>query len=283
MAEKALTLKEVENQLAAAPSIKSALTLDFVRTRAIKNYEAVTGRKDGDNKFEAELFAYMEVINEKPDLQKVDRMYHMGAMVKCLTTNLSFRDNLLYVMPTKNGGIKVQPSPAGRRIMMENMKTIKRVPEPQIVLKGDKFVHDKLNNIIKEHETTEDTVKKIILDNIVASYTRIKWADGTIEDVVVYHDDLVKAKAKSPAQSDVAFWNTYPGEAAKKTSVNRAFRLYHKYPESVVLPTVDKKTGRDRDDDDDGDYTPHEVVPSGVDAETGEVLNKETEGLDLVG
>ena len=210
--QKALSLKDIENALAQAPSIKSALTMNFVKDRFVKNFEAVTGRKDGATKFEAELFAYMELLEEKPDLKKVDRFFHFSAIVKSGTTGLSFKDNKLYVIP-KGSGIQVKPSPAGKREMLEMMKEVKRVPEPQLVMTGDKFVFDKLNNVIKEHDTTEKSSYKIHLDNIFAAYTRIMWKDGTITDVVVYNDDLRKAKAKSPAQSEAAFWGQWPGEA----------------------------------------------------------------------
>jgi hypothetical protein len=269
---KQLSLKEMENALTNAPSIKSALTMDFVKDRFVKNFEAVTGRKDGSSKFEAELFAYMELLEDKPDLKKVDRFFHFSAMVKAGTTGLSFKDNKLYVIP-KGGGIQVKPSPAGKREMLEMMKDIKRVPEPQLVMTGDKFVYDKLNNVIKEHISTDKTSTKINLDNIFASYTRIMWRDNTIIDVVVYHDDLVKAKAKSPAQSEASFWAQWPGEAAKKVSVNRAFRLYHKYPDNVA-PIMREEN--DHDDDSITPYADADIVttPSGdnVDTGSGEVI-----------
>jgi len=272
--QKALTLKDIENALTTAPSIKSALTLPFVKDRFVKNFEAVTGRKDGGSKFEAELFAYMELLEEKPDLKKVDRFFHFSALVKAGTTGLSFKDNKLYAIP-KGGGIQVKPSPAGKREMMEMMKEIKQIPEPQIVMNGDKFVYDKLNGVIKEHFSTEKSASKIHLDNIFASYTRVMWVDGTINDVVVYHDDLVRAKAKSPAQSEASFWAQYPGEAAKKVSINRAFRLYHKYPDNVL--TFDD--GDADNDDAITDFSEANVVTTAegepVNTDTGEVTPTE--------
>jgi hypothetical protein len=125
------------------------------------------------------------------------------------------------------------------------MEEIKRVPEPVLVMQGDKFIHDKLNGVIREHSTTDKSATKITLDNIFASYQRIMYKDGSIIDVVVYHDDLVKAKDKSKMKSDQGLWQTWPGEASKKTATNRAFRLYHKYPDNVVL------YGNDNDSEDE--------------------------------
>src|SRR5688500_9782691 len=170
-------LKQLEQQLAEAKTVKDIFNIEVIRERFIKNYAAVTGRKDGENRYDQERFAYLEIIADKPDLQKVDKFYHFAAIVKAGTTGLSFRDGKLYVIPTGNG-VKVQSSPAGKREQLEMMPEVKRVPEPVLVMKGDKFVHDKLNNIIKEHYTTEKSETKITLDNIFASYQRILYKDG---------------------------------------------------------------------------------------------------------
>jgi len=232
--QKVNPIKQLESQLAEARNVKEVFSIDLVRERFIKNYEAVTGKKDGENRYNQERFAYLEIIADKPELNKVDKFYHFAAIVKAGTTGLSFRDGKLYVIPTGTG-VKVQSSPAGKREQLEMMPTVKRAPEPILVMKGDKFVHDKLNGVVKEHYTTEKSEQKILLENIFASYQRIMFNDGTIADTVVYHDDLVKAKSKSKMKSDFGLWETWPGEASKKTSTNRAFRLYHKYPDNIVV------------------------------------------------
>lgn len=246
--QKVNPIKQLEQQLADAKSVKDVFSIDLIRERFIKNYESVTGKKDGENRYNQERFAYLEIIADKPELNKVDKFYHFAAIVKAGTTGLSFRDGKLYVIPT-GVGVKVQSSPAGKREQLEMMPTVKRVPEPVLVMKGDKFVHDKLNGVVKEHYTTEKSETKISLDNIFASYQRILYKDGTIVDTVVYHDDLVKAKDKSKMKSDQGLWQTWPGEASKKTSTNRAFRLYHKYPDNVVIfgneHTEDDEPGAD--------------------------------------
>lgn len=272
-------LAKIENALKSAKSLKEAMTLDFVQDRFIKNYEAVTGRKDGENKFQSEVFALLELCEDKPDLKNVDRFYHFAALVKVATTGLSLRDNKLYVIPSGKG-LKVQSSPAGKREQFEMMKEVKRVPESQLVMKGDKFVHDKLNNVIKEHTTTDKSATVLSLDNIQAAYTRIYWNDrktyapeGTITDVVVYHDELVKAKSKSKSQSEQGFWAQWPGEACKKVSMNRAFRLYHKYPDNIV--TFGADGDKEVEDTKDTEYAEVDDAPfvstETVDESTGEV------------
>lgn len=280
-------LQKFEQQIAEAKTIKDVFTLDFVKERFVKNYQAVSGRKDGENRFEQERYAYLEIIADKPELKNVDNFFHFGAIVKAGTTGLSFRDGKLYVIPTGNGGIKVQSSPAGKREQFEMMPEIAKAPEAVLVMEGDKFVHDKLNGKVLEHVTTDKSVTSISLDKIFASYQRLKYKNGEIIDVVVYHDDLVKAKSKSKMKSDQGLWEMWPGEAAKKTATNRAFRLYHKYPDNVIL------YGNEDDEDAGAAAEPAyaEVVVSGnqsqqntqqisptekVDTESGEVTQTET-------
>lgn len=227
-------LKKIEEQLQEAPNIKSMLQLEVVQKRFIANYESNTGKKDGKARFENEVFAYMEIIADKPALANADRFSHFAAIVKAGRTGLSFRDNKLYVMPGPNNTVKVQSSPAGKREMMENMPTVKSFPEAQVVLKGDIFTEDKLNNTIIKHESTKDSAKEETLDNITHSYQKIVWKDGKVDFVVVTHKDLLKARAKSPAQSDKSFWDTFPGEAAKKVATNRAYRIHHKYTDNEI-------------------------------------------------
>lgn len=282
-------LKKIEEQLVKAPNLKSMLQLDFVQERFVANYQAITGRNDGPARFQSEMFAFLEIIHDKPDLAKADRFSLFAGIIKAGTTGLSFRDNKLYVMPGKNNTVKVQSSPAGKREMLERMPEIKQCPEPQLVVKGDKFIVNKLNGVILTHESTEKSVEAKTLDDIVASYQRIIWTDGHINDVIVLHQDLIKARAKSPAQSEQSFWATYPGEAAKKVATNRSYRLYHKYPDGLITFGKDQ----DKEEEDTQDVV-HEDIPYSqtetVNHETGEVKEQmpaadmvEQEAKPLVG
>lgn len=234
---KMAVLAKIEQELSSAPSLKAALTLAVVENRFVANYQAVTGKTDGHNKFQSELLAYLEVISEKPDLMALERFQHLKAVMKAGTTGLSFRDNKLYVMPGPNKTIKVQSSPAGKREQMEMMPTVKKVPEAQLVLEGDVFKWDKANDKILSHEvkTLEPT-----WDNIVAAYQRVYWKDGSYNDVVVLKSELVKARSKSRTKSEDSPWNTWTPDMCKKVATNRAYRLYHKYPDNVVTLGADE-------------------------------------------
>jgi len=272
----------LDQQLAQVKNVKDLFAIPDVKQRFIKNFEAVTGRKDGENRLEQEKFAYMEILNEKPELKAAPMFSHFSSLVKAGTTGLSFRDNKLYVQPVKNRegevvALKVTSSPAGKREQFEMMPNVKEAPEAQVVMKGDIFIYDKLNQRIIKHETTEKTSTEMKLDNILYSYQRIVYKDGSVKDVVVPHDDLVQAKKKSKIKSaDAGLWIEFPGEACKKTATNRAFRLYHKYPDNVIL--YDHEAEEDNTVDGSHEIEiPENQIPQNVDQDSGEVYEAEQE------
>lgn len=264
-------LQMIEQKLQAAPNLKSALLMPMVEQRFIADYKASTQKDDGKVKYASEMLAYMEIVTEKPELASAERWQHFAAIVKVGRTGLSLRGGGdLYVYPGKNNTIKVEPTPAGRRKQMEGMKDIKRFPEAQIVMKGDIFVHDRLNNIIKAHETTEKSKPQSNnLDEVVASYQRIYWQNGIIEDIVVYHADLVQAKAKSPAQQ-AGLWQKFSDEACKKTATKRAHRLYHKYPDGVMTSQIEEE----EEETQDVTHTNVDFMGDKVDTTTGEIVEE---------
>jgi len=226
-------LKKQEQALVQARSVKEALQVGFVRERFIKNYESITGRKDGDNRFQAEVFHYLELIQENEKLKNADRFSHFAAIVKAGTTGLSFgKEGQLY--PILYGNIvKVQIGAHGKRELLRRMPNVKHIGEGQVVLKGDEFKHDKANNKILVHVPTDKEVP-LTLDNIRAAYFRIIWKDNEFTDIVVYHDEIVKAKSKSKMQSEQSTWNTWPGQMSVKVAYNRGYKLYYSPPQAEV-------------------------------------------------
>lgn len=226
-------LKKQEQALTQARSVKEALQVGFVRERFIKNYESITGRKDGDNRFQSEVFHYLELINDNEKLKSADRFSHFAAIVKAGTTGLSFgKEGQLY--PILYGNIvKVQIGAHGKRELLRRMPNVKHIGEGQVVLKGDEFKHDKANNKILSH-VPADKEAPLVLENIRAAYFRIIWKDGDFTDVVVYHDEIVKAKAKSKMQSEQSTWNQWPGQMAVKVAYNRGYKLYYSPPQAEV-------------------------------------------------
>jgi hypothetical protein len=254
---------KLDQVIAKAQSVKELFTAPEIIKYAVSGYKSTTGRDDGEHRFQQERMAYLEIVHQKPELRQAPMFAHMKVLNKVMHSGLSLRDNKLYLQAIKKDNevvdIKVDPSPAGRRQMMEQMPNIKSMPEAQIVLKGDVFLHDKLNNVIIKHEITEKTVTDITIDNILYSYQRIIWSDNSKTDVVVPHDDLVQAKKKSKIKStDAGLWVEFPGEASKKTATNRAFNRYHKYPDNAVI----------LDEEEDTKDTTHTIVDDYIEPES---------------
>lgn len=270
-----------DQKLAMAKSVKDLFEIPDVKTRAIASYKATTGREDGENKFQQERYAYLDILHQKPELRGVAMWVHFKVISRVMQNGWSLRDNRIYLQPVKRGDdivdIKVDPSPAVRREMLESMRTdkkngirgIKEAPEAQVVVRGDIFIEDKLNHIITRHESTKDSVQPDKLENIVCSYQRIIWEDGKVSDVVVPNYDLVKAKSKSKIKGDGGVWE-FVAEACKKTATNRAFRLYHKYANNQVI----------LEDDDETIEATHQVVnepdPTVVTTASGEPVDTNT-------
>lgn len=263
-------LQKMTAQLEKAGSIREALSLEFVKDRFIKNYESITGRKDGENRYASEMFHYTALCEEKPELKKGSKFSHFAAIVKAGTTGLSFaKEGQLY--PILYGNIvKVQIGAHGKRELLRRMPNVKMIHEAQLVIKGDEFEHDKLNNKIIKHISKADTTKnldKMSLENIYAAYCRIVWNDNTSTDVVMYHEELVKAKSKSKNQGDRSVWAEWPGQMCRKSTYNRAYTLYYSAPQVEV--TEFKQF--DADDEDETNDVSHEEV----DTSTGEVITPE--------
>src|SRR5678815_5605430 len=164
-------LKKMDQALVAAPSVKAAIQLPFVREMVIKNYQAITGRKDGENYFATQVFEFLTIMNEKPDLQKCDRFSMMAALVKTASMGLSLQDG--HVDLIKYGNIlKAARNYKGDREQLRRMQEIDFIGEGVLVMKGEKFVWDKQNNRVVEHLAGDDD-PSIKLDNIRYAYVRI--------------------------------------------------------------------------------------------------------------
>jgi len=251
-------LKKMTQELAEARSVKDALSLNFVRDTFIRNYEAITGRKDGNNRFMSEVFHYLEIINANDKLKKADRFSHFSALVKAGTTGLSFsKEGQLYPIPYGDT-VKVQIGAHGKRELLRRMPSVKFVGEGQVILKGDTYKHDKLNNILLEHITSEKQ-PPATLENIVASYFRIIFSDNKVVDVVVYHDEIVKAKSKSKDQSDYNVWNTWPQQMACKVAYNRGYKLYYSAPQVEVSSELKGLEAEEVDEEEVTTEVTHEV------------------------
>lgn len=223
------SLKKMDAALIKAPSVKAALQLPFVKEITIKNYQAVTGRKDGENYFASQVFEFLTVINEKPELQSCDRFSMMAALIKIATMGLSLADGHIDLIKYGNV-LKASANYKGHREQMRKMENIESVGEGVVVLKGEEFVWDKANNKVIKHVANEESVE-LKLENIRYAYVRVTFTDKTFADVVVSNEELKKAKSKSKNKSETSAWNEWTSEMCKKVAVHRAHKTYYRRPE----------------------------------------------------
>jgi phage RecT family recombinase len=229
-------LKKLEAEIAQAQGVRGVMAL--AEDRFVKNYALVTGKKDGKQRFETEVLNYLDIVNEKPDLRNAEKFSHFSSIMKAATTGLSFKsDGHLYPIAYSQGDkkvVKVQIGAHGKREMMNQMKDVAFMPEAVIVMKGDDFRYDKLNSKVTKHETTDKSSTRNSLEDVVAAYSVIEWKDGRKTFVVVYHEELKKAKDASKNKGPNSVWETWPLEMAKKVTYHRMKKLYHRYPDGVL-------------------------------------------------
>lgn len=236
-------LKTINSALEKAKSVKEVFTLDFVSDRTIKNYELVSGRKDGANWFQKEVLAMMEIFAEKPDYAKCDKMSIWGCLMKAARRGMSIAEGDMDLVPYGNI-LKADPNYRGLRKELRRMSEVKFVNEAQVVFKGDEFVHDKILNRIEVHKS-KGTPHVVTLDIIEAAYVRIEFTDGRIADVVMNHAALVGALSKSKNKNGP--WVSHTEEMCKKSVIKRANKVHFNATDKQVTDDEFKKFEVDED------------------------------------
>ncbi len=257
--KKVNALTQLNEQIEKAPNVRSVILL--AQDRFEKNYELVTGKKDGAQRFQSELLNYLEIVNDKPELQNVEKFSHFAAVMKAATTGLSFvSDGHLYVMAI-GGKAKVQIGAHGKKEMLRMMKGVKFINEAVVVMKGDSFVRDKLSGKVLKHESTDKSSVRNSLEDVVGAYCRIEWNDGRITDTYVSHEELVKAKSKSKNKGPNSTWEEWPLEMVKKVTYHRAKKNHYRLPDGVV-DFGGEAPNTDEGDDNNIVDVPHSEEPS---------------------
>lgn len=262
-------LKQFEMAIKEAKSVKDILKIDSVKNRYVANYQAISGRTDGLQNYEAEAFAFMELATSKPDIMECDPVSIIAGFLRGSTFGLSFQGNHLSVYPRgvkqKDGSFKkmlvVEPQAHGKRRMLEKMPSIKEVKTGTLIYKGEKFVYDRKKKQVISHESIwpEPEASEA---TVMGAYCTIVFSDGKEEEIVVNQHELKKARTASKMADGGDLWIKYYGEAAKKTAYNRAFKEKWDKPKSDALFAY---TVPDESDDSDTQDTTAEDVTDQVD------------------
>lgn len=235
-------LKQFEDQVAVAKGVKDILKIDIVKNRYVANFAAISGRDDGLQVFEQEAFAFIDLVNTKPEIMECDPFSIVAGVIRASTYGLSFSGNDLSVYPRgvkqKDGSFKkvlvVEPQAHGKKRLLPRVAGIKKVDEGVVVYKDDVFAYSPKSKQVTKHEQ-KWPVPAASEDTVIAAYCTIHFDDGHTEDVIVNNHRLKAARAASKMNGGGDLWNKYYEEACKKTTYNAAFKVHWKKPDTAVL------------------------------------------------
>ncbi|HRH60818.1 MAG TPA: recombinase RecT, partial [Chitinophagaceae bacterium] len=156
------------------------------------------------NKYEAEKFHFMKLIQDKPDLQQCTKLSLYGCFMDMAVNGLSFDPAMkhAYVVSfNTNVGTKEHPkwekratlmiSGYGELHMRVRQKQIKYADNPILVYEGDEFRHGtKDSKVFLEHVAAYPRKT----DNIIACYIRLERHDGSSDYKVLSIEEVMKLK-----------------------------------------------------------------------------------------
>lgn len=266
-------LKLTQLMLAEAKSTKEVLELPAVQQNWVQTYNNVSGKKDGEMRFEAEKILFLQTVGQSDALQKCDKFSIYSAFIELAISGLTLRDGLTYVIPYKNIAT-FQVGWMGRLEQIEEIPTVVHCHEPQVVYDCDIFEYEKgMRTVIKKHvpEGLEKRTKKSIITHV---YFVIEMKSGPVvyimdrmevldirDNYSIPYQSYVKAlgqpinkgkkwgdkliisyRAKDGSQktfesNDLPMWVSSEAEAFKKTIVKRAWKKLPKLPKHKWLDT----------------------------------------------
>lgn len=275
-------IKALERQIENAKSVKEILRLDFAKDRYVNNFQAMSGRTDGLQQFESEALNFMELANNKPEIMNADKFSIVAGFMRAAAWNLSFLGNDLSVF-VRSKKLVVEPQAHGKRRLLEKMPGVKEVKEGVVVFAKDEFAADVANDKVHKHIQTWPR-PEAKPENVVGAYCRIVYDDGHTRDIIIDASEIKKARESSQMQDGGKLWINHYGEAVKKTTYNRAFKVMWRKPEAAVL--YQQWEAPEKDDFVPGEFQEAEVVGEPIMPDTisagrdgapaSEIVDKET-------
>lgn len=132
----ALTIQALNN----SPTVTGILEMEQVKNNWVSSYKKVTGKDDGETKFEAERILFLQATAAK-NFKDCDKFSLYSAFIELAISGLTLRDGISYLVPY---GKKVQFMPGwkGRLEQIMEMPDVVYAHEPQIVREGDVFEYE---------------------------------------------------------------------------------------------------------------------------------------------
>lgn len=188
-------------------------------------------------KYEAEKFHFMKLIQDKPDLQQCTKLSLYGCFLDMAVNGLSFDSSMkhAYVVSfNTNVGTKQNPkwekranlmiSGYGELHMRVRQGQIKYADNPILVYEGDEFKHGTREGMVFLEHVAAYPRKT---DNIIACYIRLERIDGSVDYKVLSIEEIQKLRKYSKDPDGKAWTDGLPGMIQAKT-IKHAFRSYPK-------------------------------------------------------
>ena len=143
MANVALTRKMIMD----TPDLKSLIELPAIQDNWVKTYNSVTGKEDGELKFNAEKILFLQTISSSKALEKCDKFTIYSSFIELAISGLTLRDGLAYIIPYGKTA-SFMPGWRGRLEQINEMPNVVHCHEPQVVYDCDEFDYEKGTKVV---------------------------------------------------------------------------------------------------------------------------------------
>lgn len=165
------------------PNVSAILDLAGIEQNWIRTYESISGKKDGESRFNAEKILFLQTISSTKALEKCDKFSVYSSFIELAISGLTLRDGIAYIVPFA-GKASFMPGWRGRLEQINEIPTVVHCHEPQVVWDCDQFEYEKGEKVkITKHKPGNRTPDS----KITHVYFVIEFSHGA----VVYIMDAV--------------------------------------------------------------------------------------------
>lgn len=249
--------------LSEQPDLKSLFELPAIADNWVRTYESVSGKKDGEMKFNAEKIMFLQTISQSKALEKCDKFTIYSAFIELAISGLTLRDGIAYVVPFGKTAT-FMPGWRGRLEQINDIPSVVHCHEPQIVYDCDLFDYEKGEKVkINKHKPGERVVttkithvyfviefkhgaEVYIMDAVDVLNIRDKYSSSYktyVKDCIAAGKQIGETWKKTVSYNgsswdvdvEIPMWVSDEAQAFKKTIVKRVYGTLPKLPKQKWL------------------------------------------------
>lgn len=246
----------------SAKDAKEMLDLPAIAENWERTYKMITGKPDGELRFNAERVLFLKAVADNKQLQEADKFSLYSAFTELAISGGTLRDGICYIVPMR-GKAQFMPGWKYRLEQINELPNVRFCREPICVYQSDAFEYELGEKPkILSHKPNP---KRADNEPILFVYWVIEFSHGTEvyimdrAEVLRIRDQFSQSYKFRKAES---MWATNEAEAFKKTIVKRVWKNLPKLPKHKL---VDERLERS--------------AVAGVDAEEAVELSKLKEQL----